>query len=82
MAKDELLNYANQVINAMNDNKKVRVNEAKIIETESDSVMLSTDGIITIINAQSLKTAPSEMAESISFASNQFKELAQKESRS
>lgn len=82
MAKDELLNYANQVINAMNENKKVRVNEVKIIETESNSVMLSTDGIITIINAQSLKTAPSKMAESISFASNQFKELAQKESRS
>lgn len=82
MAKEELLNYANQVINAMYENKKVRENEVKIIETKSDLVMLSTNGITTIINAQSLKIAPSELAESISFASNQVKELVQKESRS
>lgn len=82
MAKDDLLDYANKVINEVYSNKNIRVNEAKIIETKSDSVMISTDGMITIINAQSLKTKPEEVAESISFASNQFKELCQKERNS
>ena len=82
MAKDDLLDYANKVINEVYSNKNIRVNEAKIIETNSDSVMISTDGMITIINAQSLKTKPEEVAESISFASNQFKELYQKERNS
>lgn len=82
MAKDDLLDYANKVINEVYSNKNIRVNEAKIIETKSDSVMISTDGMITIINAQSLKTKPEEVAESISFASNQFKELYQKERNS
>lgn len=82
MAKDDLLDYANKVINEVYSNKNIRVNEAKIIETKSDSVMISTDGMITIINAQSLKTKPEEVAESISFASNQFKELYQKEHNS
>lgn len=82
MAKDDLLDYANKVINEVYSNKNIRVNEAKIIETKSDSVMISTDGMITIINAQSLKTKPEEVAESIAFASNQFKELYQKERNS
>ena len=82
MAKDDLLDYANKVINEVYSNKNIRVNEARIIETKSDSVMISTDGMITIINAQSLKTKPEEVAESISFASNQFKELYQKERNS
>lgn len=82
MAKDDLLDYANKVINEVYSNKNIRVNEAKIIETKSDSVMISTDGMITIINAQSLKTKPEDVAESISFASNQFKELYQKERNS
>ena len=62
MAKDDLLDYANKVINEVYSNKNIRVNEAKIIETKSDSVMISTDGMITIINAQSLKTKPEEVA--------------------
>lgn len=82
MAKDDLLDYANKVINEVYSNKNIRVNEAKIIETKSDSVMISTDGMITIVNAQSLKTKPEEVAESIAFASNQFKELYQKERNS